>query len=110
MLLKKEYLQFILDVMTIPGEFQHSLVVADIDKKKISNVVRKICIERRKISLLNDLKIRKQFEEKVIKLVDVGAPYLLGYFMDRILRACDEVCGKKRVGDVKEIHGGGTKR
>ena len=24
----------------IPGEFQHALVVADIDKKKIRNVVR----------------------------------------------------------------------
>ena len=60
----------------IPSEFQHALVVADIDKKKIRNVVRKICTERRGISLLKDLKIRKRFEEKVIKLVDVGAPNL----------------------------------
>ena len=29
--------------------------------------MKKTCAERRKISLLKDLKIRKQFEEKVIK-------------------------------------------
>ena len=31
------------------------LVVADIDKKELRNVVRKTCIERRKISLLRDV-------------------------------------------------------
>ena len=59
-----------------PGEFQCALVVADIGKKKIKNVVRKACSEKRKISLLKDLKIRKRFEENVIKLVDVGVPHL----------------------------------
>ena len=49
----------------IPGEFQHALVIADIDKRKIRKVVRKICAERRKITLQKDLKIGKQFEEKV---------------------------------------------
>ena len=34
-------------------------------------------------------------EEKVIELVDVGAPNLWGHFMDGVLEACDEVCGKK---------------
>ena len=38
----------------IPGEFQHVLVVADIDKKKVMYVVRRTHIERRKISLLGD--------------------------------------------------------
>ena len=56
----------------IRGEIQNTLVITDIDKKKIRNVVRKTCTERRKISLRKILKIRKQFEEKVIKLVDVG--------------------------------------
>ena len=36
--------------------------------------MRKTCVERRKISLLKDVKIRKLFEEKVIVLVDVGSP------------------------------------
>ena len=51
----------------IPGEFQHALVIVDIDKKKTRKAVRKICTKKRKISLLKDVKIRKQFEEKVIK-------------------------------------------
>ena len=50
----------------ILGEFQHALVVADIDTKKMRNVVRKTCTERRKIRLLKDLMIRKRFEEKLI--------------------------------------------
>ena len=43
----------------IPGEFLHSLLVADMDKEKIRNVVRETCTERREISLLRDVKIRK---------------------------------------------------
>ena len=43
----------------IPEEFQHALKVADIDKKKTRNEVRKTCAERRKASLLKDVKIRK---------------------------------------------------
>ena len=35
----------------IPGEFLHMLVVADIDKKKMRNVLRNICFVRRKIIL-----------------------------------------------------------
>ena len=42
------------------------------------------------------MKIRKRFEEKVIKLVDVGVPNLRGHFVDRVLKVCGEVCGKKR--------------
>ena len=55
----------------IHGEFQHTLVATDIDKKKIRNVVRKTCAEGEKISLLKDVKTRKQLQEKVIELLDV---------------------------------------
>ena len=58
--------------------------------------MRKTCTERRKLSLLKDVKIRKRLEEEVIKLVDIGEPNLLGHFKDGILKACDEVCGNKR--------------
>ena len=67
----------------------------DIDKKKMRNVVRKTCTERRKISLLKDLKIRKQLQEKTIQLVDVGAPNMWGHFKGGIIGACDEVWWKK---------------
>ena len=40
-------------------EFLHTPVV-DIGKKKIRNIVRNTCTERRKISFLNDLKIRNE--------------------------------------------------
>ena len=86
----------------IPGEFQHTLVMADIDMKKIRKVVRKTCAMRRKITLLKDVKIRKRFEEKVIQLVDVGAPNLREHFKVCDLKACDEVCGKKRGRRSKE--------
>ena len=68
------------NVKAIYGRIQHSLVVSDIDGKKIRNVVRKTRAVRRKKSLLKDVKIRKRFEEKAIKLVDVRAPNLWGHF------------------------------
>ena len=99
-------------------------MVAVIDKEKIKNLVRKICTEKRKISLLKDLKIWKRFEEKVIKLVDVGMPNIWGHFKDGIIKACNEVCGRKlrrcKVDTwwwqrrymvvAKEIHGGYIER
>ena len=72
-------------------------MIADIDEKKIRNIIRKTCTERRKISLLKDLKIRKLYEGKVIKLVDIGELNLRGYFKDGVLKASDEVCWKKRM-------------
>ena len=69
---------------------------SNIDKRKIRKVVRKTCAERRKICLLNDMKIRKRFYRKVTELFDVGAPNLWGHFKDGVLEACDVVCGKER--------------
>ena len=64
-------------------------------------MVRKTCVEGRKITLLTDVQIRKQFEEKVIKLVDVGAPNLWGLFKHGVLKVCDEVCVGRRGGGSK---------
>ena len=47
------------NVKAIPGEFQHALVITDIDKKKIRKVVKKTCAETRKIILLKDVKIEE---------------------------------------------------
>ena len=58
-MIKNEHRQFTQNVKSIPEEFQHVLLVADIDRKKIRNVVRKTYTERRKISLLNDMTIKK---------------------------------------------------
>ena len=65
-LIMKVHRLFIKNAKEIPGEFSHAFMMADIDKRKLRKVVRKASAERRKITLLNDLKIRKPFEEKVI--------------------------------------------
>ena len=45
--------------------------------------------------------IRKRFEQKVIKLVDVEVPNFRVHFKDGVLKACDEVYGNKRGGRSK---------
>ena len=75
MLTKNELWWLTRNAKAIPGQFQHALAVADRDKKNIRNVKRKICTERRKISLLKDVKNRTRFE-KVIALVDIAVPNL----------------------------------
>ena len=64
-------------------------MIADVYKRKIRNVVIKTCTERRRISLLKDVKSRKRFDEKVIVLVDICVANLLGHYKVRVLWACD---------------------
>ena len=82
-----------------PWEFHHTSVEADIGKRKIRNAVRKTCTERRKISLLKDLKMRKRFKEKVIELVDIGSLNLSRHFKEGMLKVCDEE-SVKRQGEI----------
>ena len=58
-MLTKKHHRLIQNVKAIPGEFQHALLVANIDTKKIRKVVRKALTEKRKIRLLKDVKIIK---------------------------------------------------
>ena len=51
---------------------------------------------RKKISLQKEVKIRKRYEEKVIKLVNIGAQSLWGHFKDGVSKACDDVLKKVR--------------
>ena len=53
--------------------------------------MKKTRAERRKISLLKYVKIRKRFEEKVMELVDVEVSNFWEYFKDVVLTAYDEV-------------------
>ena len=92
-IMKKERRRSMRNVKAIPMKFQHALVIADIDKKKISKVVKKTRAWRIKISLLKDVKIRKRFEENVINLVDVVAQNLWGHLKDGGIQACVVVCG-----------------
>ena len=76
------------------------------DMKKIRNFVRKAYIERRNIRLLKCVKISKRFEEKVIKLVDVGVPNLWGHCKDAFLDHVMRCVGRRVGGEVKQMHGG----
>ena len=60
--------------------------------------MRKTCAEKRRITFLKDVKIRQGLEEKITELVDVGALNLWGNIKEGILKACDEVCGKRKEG------------
>ena len=80
----------------IPWELQHRMVVVDLDKKVLKKIVRKERIIRRKIWKLNENQTRVRFEKRVKELVSTDAPDLWKTFGDGVLKACDELCGKKK--------------
>jgi len=51
---------------------------------------------RRRVWKLNENNMRRRFEERVGELVNVGTPDLWKCFKESVLKACDEVCGKKK--------------
>ena len=80
----------------IPGELQHRSVVTDLVKKKVKKVARKEAIERRKVWKLKEDDTRARFEGREGELVSADAPDLWKCFKEGMLKACDEVCGKKK--------------
>ena len=88
--------KYIRDVKVIPWKLQHRLVVINLDKKVLKKVVRKERIIRRKIWKLKENQTRVRFEKRVKELVSTDAPDLWKTFKDGVLKACDELCGKKK--------------
>ena len=88
--------KYLRDVKVIPGELQHRLVVVDLDKRKVRKVVRKETVQRRKVWKLKEEETRVRFERRVGELVNVDDPDLWNCFKKGVLKACDEVCGKKK--------------
>ena len=80
----------------IPGELHHRLVVTDLVKKKVKRAIRKETIEKRKVWKLKEDNTRTRFEGRVEALVNTDAQDLWKYFKLGVLKACDEVCGKKK--------------
>ena len=78
-------------------KLQHELVVVDLDKKALKKIVRKERIVR-SMWKLNENRTRVILENRVEekKRVSTDAPDLWNTFKDGVLRACDEVCGKKK--------------
>ena len=58
-LIKKEHRQFIRKVKAITGDFHNELVIVDINKTKTRKVVKKKCADRRNISLMKAVRMRK---------------------------------------------------
>ena len=71
------------------------MVVVDLDKKVLKRVVRKQRIITGKIWKLNENRTRVRFEKRVKELISTDAPDLWKTFKDSVLKAYDEVCGKK---------------
>ena len=94
-LVGEKYRKYIRNVKVIPWELQHRLVVVDLDKKILKKGVRKDRIIRRKIWKLNENRTRVRFEKRVKEQVNADAPDLWKTFKDGVLKACDEVWGKK---------------
>ena len=84
------------NVKVIPWELQHRMVVVDLDRKVLKKIVRKARIIRRKIWKLNENQTRVRFEKRVKELVSTDAPDLWKTFRDGVLKACAELCGKKK--------------
>ena len=59
---------------------------------------------------LNKNRTRVKFEKRVKELVSTDAPDLWKIFRDGVLKACEELCGKKKSREIKETCGGGMKR
>ena len=47
MLIKKEHRRFIRNEKAFPGEFQHAIVIADIDKREIRKIEKDMCSEKK---------------------------------------------------------------
>ena len=90
-LVGKENRKYLRDVNVIPGELWHRLLVTDLVKKKVKKVVRKEGIERRKVLKLMEDDTRARFERKSRR----AGKHLWKCFKERMLKACDEVFGKK---------------
>ena len=73
-----------------------SRYVTDLVKKKVKKVVKKKAIERRKVWKLKEDDTRARFEGRVGELVSTDALDLWKCFKEGVLKACDEVCGKKK--------------
>ena len=59
-------------------------------------MVRKEAFKRRKVWKLREDDTRARFKGRVRELVSVDGPDLWKNFKEGMLRACDEVCGKRK--------------
>ena len=62
---------------------------------KRSGMKNKNALMRRRVWNLKDIEVRNNFKQRVEEPVDMHSPDLWKTFKDGVLKACDELCGKK---------------
>ena len=100
-LVSNENRKFLKDVKVIPWELQHRVLVADEGKRKLNEVVKKESRVKHMVWKLKEKKCKRNLKEE---LLDVETTSLWESFRDGVLKACNELCGKKKV-----IKNGGNK-
>ena len=96
-LVSKENRKHLKDVKIIPWKLQYPLLVADVDKRKLNKVVMKESRVKCMVWKLRQKEMQEKFERRVEELADVKTTNLLKFFIDGVVKACDELCGKKKV-------------
>ena len=96
-LVSKENRKHLKGVRVIPWELQHRLLVANVDKRKLNTVAKTDSRVKCMVWTLNERKMQEKFEKKVEELVDVETTNLWESFRDGVLKACNGLCGKKKV-------------
>ena len=104
---KRKYLR---DVKVIPGEFQHKLVVVDVEEQKLKKSVKRSKRVRWKVWKLKEKEIKQKFEERVEELVDADSKDLGDLMRREFYRLVMNWVERRKRGEVGETHGGGTSK
>ena len=83
--------KFLKNVKVITGEWQHRLVIVDIDKKQKKKTEWKLESKKRNVAKLRD----ERFECRVKEIMSDNNHALWRSFKD-VPKACDEVCRYKK--------------
>ena len=82
-------------VLVGKGNRKYLRDVTDLIKKKVKMVIRKEAIKSGKAWKLKKDDTRTKLEGRVREVVSADALDLWNCFKEGVLKACDEVCGKK---------------
>ena len=95
-LVGKEKRKYLRNVEVFPEELQHRLVVVDVEEQKLKKSVKKSKRVRWKVWKPKEKELKEKFEERVVELVDTDSMNLWGSYMNEVLQACEELCGKTK--------------
>ena len=94
--------KYLRDVKVILEELQHSLVVVDVEEQKLKKSAKKSKRVRWKVWKLKEKEIKQKFEEREVELVGADSMDLWVSYKNKVLQACDELCGKTKASGSRE--------